>query len=508
MVAGIDWAVGQHRDRQAQARQARGSVMILALGGHGNAAVDAAARAAAQAGIAVVASAGNHGNSEDSNACHYSPGREQSVITVGALALASAGASAAAFSNRGPCVDLFAPGTDVVSAWTATTNDGSGSGGSGGSSGSESSTTSTTAGTVRAARTATRNSTSTQSGTSMAAARVAGAAAIELELLLRLQAQEHGQHPEGYQQAHPPGQIVADRLLAIARRNDRDADPDAASNEGGGSSGNGGDSDEKRRHTHGLRTPSSITMAKSTDHGAGAGAEPNDTEHKREHELAQTFASQVSEETLDDVAATGDELDSASSTSNVTTETNANAIVTAKAHANAKVDAKPAPALAPALSSTLAIASKPEPSPSPSPSAAQAHTTQQASLSAAPPTSAAEAMCIAAAAAAAAVAAVVGLLRCLAGVKRACEDACRREGKDKSMRTDPEPGLGAPAPIAAARDAEASTPESTSIVSTSSLKGVVATQSAPEHEGAAVAARDAVATGEIEAQLALSLFEV
>lgn len=60
-------------------------------------------------GITAVASAGN----ERDDACDYWPAREPSVIAVGST-IQSDGMST--FSNHGPCVSLFAPGSAILSA--------------------------------------------------------------------------------------------------------------------------------------------------------------------------------------------------------------------------------------------------------------------------------------------------------------------------------------------------------------------------------------------------------
>ncbi|MEY4615150.1 MAG: hypothetical protein RJB66_110 [Pseudomonadota bacterium] len=60
-------------------------------------------------GVTVVVSAGN--SSQD--ACLQSPARAPAAITVGAI---EQGDRKAFFSNDGPCVDVFAPGTDILSA--------------------------------------------------------------------------------------------------------------------------------------------------------------------------------------------------------------------------------------------------------------------------------------------------------------------------------------------------------------------------------------------------------
>ena len=61
-------------------------------------------------GIIVVVAAGNDSGE---NACRMSPARAPGAVTVGASDNSDGIAS---FSNVGPCVDIFAPGTGVISA--------------------------------------------------------------------------------------------------------------------------------------------------------------------------------------------------------------------------------------------------------------------------------------------------------------------------------------------------------------------------------------------------------
>lgn len=101
VIAGIDWVAG-HASRPAVANMSLGGSLSSAL----NAAV---ARAVAQ-GVTMVVAAGN----ENTDACRKSPASEPSAITVGATTSADARAS---FSNFGTCVDIFAPGLNITSAW-------------------------------------------------------------------------------------------------------------------------------------------------------------------------------------------------------------------------------------------------------------------------------------------------------------------------------------------------------------------------------------------------------
>jgi subtilisin family serine protease len=82
------------------------------------------------------------GNDSGADACDGSPSSTAEAITVGASEDTDARAS---YSNIGTCVDIFAPGTDITSAWY--TDD---------------------------------TATNTISGTSMATPHVAGAAALVL----------------------------------------------------------------------------------------------------------------------------------------------------------------------------------------------------------------------------------------------------------------------------------------------------------------------------------------
>jgi subtilisin family serine protease len=131
VVDGIDWAVSQHQPGVP-------AVANLSLGGQPSPEVDTALRALVADGVAVAVAAGNDGIS----ACLKSPARVGEVLTVAATDSLD---QQAFFSNHGPCVDLYAPGVDITSAWNTTPT-----------------------------------ATATISGTSMASPHVAGAAAVLL----------------------------------------------------------------------------------------------------------------------------------------------------------------------------------------------------------------------------------------------------------------------------------------------------------------------------------------
>jgi subtilisin family serine protease len=101
VIAGIDWV----------AANATGpSVANLSLGGGASSAVDTAVANAVNRGVVMVVAAGN----DNANACNYSPARAPAAITVGATTSTDARAS---YSNFGSCVDIFAPGSSITSAW-------------------------------------------------------------------------------------------------------------------------------------------------------------------------------------------------------------------------------------------------------------------------------------------------------------------------------------------------------------------------------------------------------
>ena len=107
VIAGVDWVTEHHSGP---------SVINMSLSGGAFAPMDEAVAAATAAGVTVVVAAGN----EDSDACDFSPARAPNAITVGATDDSDTRAD---FSNWGSCVDLFAPGVGVRSAWNTGDNE-------------------------------------------------------------------------------------------------------------------------------------------------------------------------------------------------------------------------------------------------------------------------------------------------------------------------------------------------------------------------------------------------
>jgi subtilisin family serine protease len=130
VIAGIEWVTAHH---------ASPAVANLSLGGDPSETLDTAVSNSIASGVTFAVAAGNEGV----DACGASPARLPAAITVGA---STENDRRASYSSYGSCLDLFAPGSGIVSAWN--TSD---------------------------------SATNTISGTSMASPHVAGVAALYLQ---------------------------------------------------------------------------------------------------------------------------------------------------------------------------------------------------------------------------------------------------------------------------------------------------------------------------------------
>lgn len=102
VIAGIDWVTANNNGAPAVAN--------MSLGAATSPTVDAAVERLVAAGVTAAVAAGN----SNVDACATSPARTPSAITVGATDSTDARAT---YSNFGPCVDIFAPGTGITSSW-------------------------------------------------------------------------------------------------------------------------------------------------------------------------------------------------------------------------------------------------------------------------------------------------------------------------------------------------------------------------------------------------------
>lgn len=101
VIAGVDWVRVNH---------IAPAVANMSLGGGISSALDTAVNNLHNAGVTIAVAAGN----SNTNACNSSPARAANAITVGSTTTTDARSS---FSNFGTCLDLFAPGSGILSAW-------------------------------------------------------------------------------------------------------------------------------------------------------------------------------------------------------------------------------------------------------------------------------------------------------------------------------------------------------------------------------------------------------
>ena len=101
VVAGIDWVTKNHKGP---------SVANMSLGGGADEALDEAVRKAIASGVTFAVAAGN----ESTDASQGSPARVKEAITV---ASSTEDDKQSDFSNFGEIVDIYAPGSEITSAW-------------------------------------------------------------------------------------------------------------------------------------------------------------------------------------------------------------------------------------------------------------------------------------------------------------------------------------------------------------------------------------------------------
>lgn len=132
VIGAVDWVTGNH---------IKPALVNMSLGGSSYPPMDDAVRNSVAQGIIYAVAAGNGYRAD---ACGTSPARVPEAITVGSTEMND---SRSAFSNVGECLDVFAPGGGITSAWYSSDT-----------------------------------ATNTISGTSMATPHVAGVAALALQV--------------------------------------------------------------------------------------------------------------------------------------------------------------------------------------------------------------------------------------------------------------------------------------------------------------------------------------
>ena len=112
VIAGIDWAIADHAANVP-------AVANMSLGGGFSPSLDSAVANGVADGITFAVAAGN----SNRDACFYSPARATAAITVAASGSYDSSNppkspdAKASYSNYGSCVDIWAPGTNITSAW-------------------------------------------------------------------------------------------------------------------------------------------------------------------------------------------------------------------------------------------------------------------------------------------------------------------------------------------------------------------------------------------------------
>lgn len=118
-IEGMNYVMSRHKERKGQ-DGFKGSIMSMSWGLQGTAAaVDQVILQASQAGIHVSVAAGNDG----ADACQSTPshngGANSAVVSVGAVNINN---EVSEFSNIGSCVDVYAPGEQILSSWNTGDN--------------------------------------------------------------------------------------------------------------------------------------------------------------------------------------------------------------------------------------------------------------------------------------------------------------------------------------------------------------------------------------------------
>lgn len=105
LIEGLQWSVND-----IGVNNRTPALIVMSLSTTFSQTLNDAVEEARESGLAVITAAGNAGN----DSCSFSPGSSPSSISVGATRVDD---TRAAFSNIGKCVNIFAPGESIISAW-------------------------------------------------------------------------------------------------------------------------------------------------------------------------------------------------------------------------------------------------------------------------------------------------------------------------------------------------------------------------------------------------------
>jgi len=105
IISGVNYVTSRH-----QSSSNKKTVANMSLGGSKSQALNDAVDSSSNAGVIHVVAAGNEGT----DACTKSPASAPTAISIGASSRTDVCAS---FSNRGSCLEVYAPGVDIVSSY-------------------------------------------------------------------------------------------------------------------------------------------------------------------------------------------------------------------------------------------------------------------------------------------------------------------------------------------------------------------------------------------------------
>ncbi|CAG8814423.1 26236_t:CDS:2, partial [Racocetra persica] len=115
VLYGLQYVIQSHLAKGGKGK----TVANLSLGSEYNRAVNLAVSELVKHGIIITTAAGNGIEGKGVDACHVSPASARTAITVGSTTPTD---HISSFSNYGECVNLFAPGQEILSSYPFPSN--------------------------------------------------------------------------------------------------------------------------------------------------------------------------------------------------------------------------------------------------------------------------------------------------------------------------------------------------------------------------------------------------